>query len=46
MQSARADLRLQRLWVVHAGQDRYRLAPDADALPLRQLEEIAPLGTA
>lgn len=34
MRIALEDLGLQHLWVVHAGKDVIRLAPDVTALPL------------
>jgi len=37
MKSAFTDLALQRLWVVHAGKERFRLAPNVEALPIGQL---------
>lgn len=37
MRSALADLRLQRLIVVHAGEDSFQLHPKVDAIPLSRL---------
>jgi hypothetical protein len=37
MRIALADLGLRHLWVVHAGKDVIRLAPDVTALPLAQV---------
>ncbi len=37
MRSALESLRLDRLDVVHAGADRYRLAPKINALPAAEL---------
>jgi predicted AAA+ superfamily ATPase len=37
MHVALADLHLDHLWVVHPGQDRYRLDPRIEAIPLAQL---------
>jgi len=38
MHSAMEDLRLNYLYVIHPGQDRYRLAENIEALPLNELE--------
>lgn len=37
MRIAREDLDLHHLWVVHAGKEVIRLAPDVTALPLSQV---------
>lgn len=37
MRHAMADLKLERLWVVHAGQGRYALAPRTEAIGLSEL---------
>lgn len=39
MRTALADLKLDRLWVVHAGPRRYALARRAEAVPLTDLAE-------
>ena len=45
MHVASEDLRLTKLWVVHAGERAFDLAPRIRALPLaRLLEELQPLG--
>ena len=45
MHVASEDLRLTRLWVVHAGERAFDLAPRIRALPLaRLIEELQPLG--
>ncbi len=44
MTMAQSDLGLQKLWVIHAGKDRYRLAADVEALPLRDLSALPQLG--
>jgi hypothetical protein len=44
MRSALSDLRLQRLYVVHAGEDTYQLHPNVDAVSLsRLLSDLPPL---
>ena len=44
MHVAMEDLRLQKLWVVHAGERAFDLARQIRALPLsRVLEELKPL---
>jgi hypothetical protein len=44
MRIALADLRLQRLDVIHAGERTYALAPRVRAVALaRVLEDVAPL---
>ena len=40
MRSALETLNLDRLDVVHAGTERYRLAPNVRALPAAELAEI------
>jgi hypothetical protein len=45
LSTAREDLRLRRLWVVHAGERAFDLTRQIRALPLpRVLEELKPLG--
>jgi hypothetical protein len=45
MHVAAEDLRLRKLWVVHAGERAFDLAPRTRAVPLsRILEELQPLG--
>lgn len=45
MHVAMEDLRLRRLWVVHAGERAFDLGPQMRAVPLsRVLEELKPLG--
>ena len=39
MHAACQDLALDRLWVVHHGKDRFKLAPKVEAVPLRQLRD-------
>jgi predicted AAA+ superfamily ATPase len=41
MEIAKADLGLDRLWVVHQGEDRFELRPGIEALPIAQLGTIA-----
>jgi hypothetical protein len=44
MRSALSDLRLQRLYVIHAGETTYRLHPKIEAVPLsRILVDLEPL---
>jgi predicted AAA+ superfamily ATPase len=41
MEIAMRDLRLERLWVVHQGRDRFRMRPNIEALPVAELQTIA-----
>jgi len=41
MEIAMADLRLEKLWVVHQGEDRFEMRPGIEALPVSALEAIA-----
>lgn len=44
MRSALMDLKLSRLWVVHAGTERYRLGPSVEAVPLADVPRaVSPL---
>jgi hypothetical protein len=44
MRIALSDLRLQRLYVIHAGETTYRLHPKIEAVPLsRILIDLEPL---
>jgi predicted AAA+ superfamily ATPase len=44
MRSALSDLRLQHLYVIHAGEETYRLDPKIEAIPLsRLLSDLKPL---
>jgi predicted AAA+ superfamily ATPase len=44
MRSALSDLRLQHLYVIHAGEETYRLDPKIEAIPLsRLLSDFKPL---
>lgn len=40
MHTALRDLKLQKLWVIHAGKDRYKLTPDIEAIPIHRLRDI------
>ncbi|OGQ13715.1 MAG: hypothetical protein A2138_22585 [Deltaproteobacteria bacterium RBG_16_71_12] len=44
MHSALADLKLDRLWVVHAGEATFPMAPNVTAFSWRDLEELRRLG--
>ncbi|MEK7743670.1 MAG: ATP-binding protein [Elusimicrobiota bacterium] len=44
MRTAMADLKLDRLWVVHAGVKRYALGERVEALPLRDLVQAGDKG--
>jgi predicted AAA+ superfamily ATPase len=41
MEIAMTDLQLDRLWVVHQGEDRFEMRPGIEALPVSALEAIA-----
>ncbi len=41
MEIAMKDLRLDRLWVVHQGRDRFTMRPNVEALPVRDLQGLA-----
>jgi hypothetical protein len=41
MRHALADLRLDRLYVVHAGDHRFAMRPRIEAVPWTQLRELA-----
>ncbi len=40
MHTALRDLKLQKLWVIHAGKDRYKLTPGIEAIPIHRLRDI------
>ncbi len=40
MRAACTDLALSKLWVVHAGKERFKLSPLVEALPLRMLPDV------
>jgi len=40
MKQAVTDLKLDRLWVVHPGKERYALGTKAEAIPLNQLSKV------
>ena len=41
MEIAMKDLRLDRLWVVHQGRDRFMMRPNVEALPVSDLQALA-----
>lgn len=40
MHSARADLKLDKLWIIYPGGLRYALADDTEVLPLRDCTKV------